>query len=158
MGEPDAPTRRARGTRNRRPTSHGPAASLLTRRRELGCAERCERAASWATAKMSAQPQRKERGAAPRHTHTHSCAIRTRRGRTLVAQHIGSSPGATRCEYDITTMPTSHGLLPMSPLAMLSDRGLHAATPPNVQWLLQSQRLDKMSSPQPTQRSPLTER
>ena len=124
----------------------------------LGRAERCERAASWATARMSAQPRRKERDAAPRHAHTHSCAIRTRRGRTLVAQRNGSSPGAARCEYDVTTMPTSHGLLPMSPLAMLSDRGSHAATPPNVQWLLRSHRLNTQASPQPTKRSPSAER
>lgn len=76
--------------------------------------------------------------------HTHSVAIRTRSGDTLISQldlpHVG--PGPTK--YNLSTLPTSHGMLPMSPSAMLQggpEPGFGAQTrtchdPPNVLWLL----------------------
>jgi hypothetical protein len=99
---------------------------------------------------MAAQPRTKKQ---PRAVTTHSGAICTRRGRMLVSQLDADVGGSARCVYDGATMPTRHGLLPMSPLAMLSDCSSGAATPPNVLWLLQRHRTRTKASPKRTERS-----
>jgi hypothetical protein len=89
---------------------------------------------------MFAHPREKERAAAARRTH--SAAIRTRRGHCLISSLDATTAGAQAAmrEYNLTTRPTSHGLLPMSPKAMLAGRNNAALpyVPPNVMSLLRS--------------------
>ena len=102
---------------------------------------------------MAAQPRPRQRPAAAQRRTTHSGTICTRRGHMLVSQIEAARGGSAQCVYDTATMPTSHGLLSMSPLALLSDRSSNAANPPNVQWLLQTYRTGTKASPKRTERS-----
>lgn len=78
---------------------------------------------------------------------THSTAFRTRTGQVVFSPvdrpSVGEGPPPTA--YNTSTLPTSHGLLPLSPQAMLSSGGAGTGfgtrrrpcnEPPNVLWML----------------------
>ena len=87
------------------------------------------------------------RAAAHAPRNTHSAAIRTRSGDTVISQLDLPQVGPGPCKYNVSTLPTHHGMLPMSPSAMLQgNKGASFMTtqarschdPPNVLWLLRA--------------------